>query len=80
MLPCRCPLRSVAVRSIQKTIQVTKPVAMIESNPPMVSWAAKLSPWVPKVRTAPSVRASSTASPTPAQMRGSTSRRPILTT
>ena len=40
-----------AVRSIQMIIQVMKPTATIESEPPMISCASKLRPYAPKVRT-----------------------------
>ena len=39
--PSSSRLRKRAVRRIQKTIQVTKPTAMIDRVPPKRSWASK---------------------------------------
>ncbi len=42
ILPWSSPFRERAVFFIQKTIQVTKPTAMIDMNPPKASWASKV--------------------------------------
>ena len=42
-----------AALAIQKIIQVTKPTATIERKPPIASWASKVSPFGPKVSSAP---------------------------
>lgn len=63
-------------RCIQKIIQVTMPTASSDSEPPISSWAVKVSSYAPKVSTAPIPRARAIASPTPAQSFGSASCRP----
>ncbi len=67
------------MRRIQKTIQVTRPTEMIDSEPPRASWASKDSWEEPNCRTAPKAIDSSTAAPTPVHTGGSFSRRPVLT-
>ncbi len=47
------PASPLAVRAIQKIIHVTKPTAMIESVPPMNSWASNVRVEGPKVSRAP---------------------------
>ncbi len=42
--PCSSERMSFAVRSIQNTIQVTRPVATMERDPPMASCASNVSP------------------------------------
>ena len=42
--PRSSPLSERAARAIQKIIQVTKTTAMIDSVPPIVSWASKVRP------------------------------------
>ena len=65
--------------AIQKIIQVTKPTAMIESPPPISSWASKVRPLGPKVRTAPKASETTTAIADAGQTRGSSVRRSDLT-
>ena len=55
------------MRRIQKTIQVTKPTAMIDRVPPKRSWASKLRLFEVKVSRAPNARLSATAAATPSQ-------------
>ena len=78
-----CPRRSVArvreAEAIQKIIQVTRPTARMDSEPPMISWAWKLNPLGPKVSAAPKASDTPTARPTPSQINGSCRRRPVLT-
>ena len=68
-----------AVRRIQKIIQVTKPTAMIDSEPPSASWASNVSAcWVSaSARVTPTLIA--TAIPTPSHTLGSTWRRSVRT-
>ena len=54
-----------ADRAIHITIQVTKPTATIDSTPPMVSCASKLSPRGPNVSRAPNASETATAIATP---------------
>ena len=67
-----------AVRSIQTIIQVMKPTATIEREPPMISWASKLRPYAPNVSTAPMPSESAIASPTPRATQRIAVRRPVL--
>ena len=78
-LPLRSPDRVRAVRAIHIIIQVTKPTAMIDSVPPIASWASNSSPRGPNVSSAPNASETSTAMATPAQTRPSSSRRSVLT-
>jgi hypothetical protein len=57
-----------AAFAIQKIIQVTNPTAMIDSRPPMSSWASKVSPRGPNVRAAPKASEMATAMATPIQI------------
>ena len=68
-----------AVRRIQKTIQVTKPTAMIDMNPPKASCARKLRFCDVNVRIAPKPRLSAIAAPMPVQIGTRESRRPSFT-
>ena len=77
--PRSSPPSPRAARAIQKIIQVTKTTATIESEPPMASWASKVSPRGPKVSRAPKARLTATATATPAQIRGSSWVRPDFT-
>ncbi len=77
--PCSSPLKSRAVRFIQKIIQVTKPTAMMDRNPPNASWAWNDIVDDVNVRRAPKVRLSPTASPTPIHTGSSASRRSVFT-
>ena len=68
-----------AVRRIQKIIHVTKPTAMIDSEPPSASCASNVSAcWVSaSTRVTPTLIA--TAIPTPSHTLGSTWRRSVRT-
>ncbi len=79
ILPRSSPESPRAWRAIQKTIQVTKPTAMIDSVPPRASCASKVRLRGPKVSSAPKPNEMTTATATPAQIRGSRSRRSVLT-
>ena len=68
-----------AALAIQKIIQVTKPTAMIDKPPPISSCASKVSPLGPKVSAAPNPSETTTAMPTPSQIRGTRCRRSVLT-
>ena len=66
------PDMPLAALAIQKIIQVTKPTAMIDSSPPISSWASKVRPLGPKVSAAPKPsEMATTAMPTPSQILGS---------
>jgi hypothetical protein len=67
-----------AALTIQKIIQVTKPTAMIDNNPPISSCASKLRPFGPKVSAAPRAKDAAVAIPTPCQIRGNSMRRSDL--
>ncbi|GAA3104841.1 hypothetical protein GCM10020254_58320 [Streptomyces goshikiensis] len=77
--PCSSDFRCRAVRFIQKTIQVTRPTAMIDSEPPIASCAWKVSSCVPNSRAAPKPRLTAAARPTPAHSGASLSLCPVLT-
>ena len=77
--PRSSPPRPRAARAIQKIIQVTNATAMIERQPPIISWASKVSPRGPKVSAAPKARLIATASATPAHTLGSRCRRSVFT-
>ena len=68
-----------AALAIQKIIQVTKPTAMIDSRPPISSWASNVRPFGPKVSAKPKPSEMPTAIPTPIQILGSSWRRSDLT-
>lgn len=68
-----------AALAIQKIIQVTKPTAMTDNEPPIASWASKVRPCGPQVSKAPKPSETTTATATPAQMRGNSRRRSLLT-
>jgi hypothetical protein len=68
-----------AARFIQKTIQVTKPTAMIDMTPPKASCAVKLIRAEEKVSSAPKAREITTATPTPSQMAPTLARCPLRT-
>ena len=57
-LPCSSDFRCRAVRRIQKTIQVTRPTARIDREPPRASCASNVSSWEPNSRAQPKPRAS----------------------
>ncbi len=67
------------MRAIQKIIQVTRPTATIDREPPIASWAVNDRPCGPKVSSAPNPSDTTTATPTPAQRAGSRSRRAVRT-
>lgn len=54
--------------AIQNTIQVTKPTAMIDSEPPSASCASKVRVEGPKVRIAPKTTETVIAMPMPIHM------------
>ena len=71
----RPPIERAAL-AIQKIIQVTKPAATIDSEPPMISWVSKVSWRACRPRPTVSAAQEPSASATPSQIRGSRCRRP----
>lgn len=69
----------LAALAIQKTIQVTKAAATMERTPPTSSWVRKVSCRLCSPSPRVTATLSSTASATPAQIRGSRWRRSVLT-
>jgi hypothetical protein len=66
-----------AVRRIQKIIQVTKATAISDITPPKPSATRGESVADENVSNAPTTRLAAMAAPTPAQIAGSRSRRPV---
>ena len=58
---------------------VSNATATIDNVPPIASCASNVRPFGPKVSRAPKPIETTTAIPTPSQMRGSSSRRPVFT-
>jgi len=68
-----------AFRRIQKIIHVTKPTAMIDSEPPSASWASNVRACWVSVRPSVTPMLTRTAIATPSQTRGSSERRFVRT-